>query len=55
VNRSKATVLAVGVGAPKQEKWIHKYRDKFTHVKIFLAIGATSTLKQEPSSGHPSG
>ncbi|MCY7390998.1 MAG: WecB/TagA/CpsF family glycosyltransferase [Leptolyngbyaceae cyanobacterium CAN_BIN12] len=41
VNRSKATVLAVGVGAPKQEKWIHKYRDKFIHVKIFLAIGAT--------------
>ncbi|MDX2244393.1 MAG: WecB/TagA/CpsF family glycosyltransferase [Leptolyngbyaceae cyanobacterium bins.302] len=41
VNRSKATVLAVGVGAPKQEKWISKYRDKFTHVKIFLAVGAT--------------
>jgi exopolysaccharide biosynthesis WecB/TagA/CpsF family protein len=41
VNRSKATVLAVGVGAPKQEKWIHKYRYRFTYVKIFLAIGAT--------------
>ncbi|MDX2230660.1 MAG: WecB/TagA/CpsF family glycosyltransferase [Leptolyngbyaceae cyanobacterium bins.349] len=41
VNRSKATVLAVGVGAPKQEKWISKYRHKFTHVKIFLAVGAT--------------
>jgi N-acetylglucosaminyldiphosphoundecaprenol N-acetyl-beta-D-mannosaminyltransferase len=41
VNRSQATVLAVGVGAPKQEKWIHKYRHRFTHVKIFLAIGAT--------------
>jgi N-acetylglucosaminyldiphosphoundecaprenol N-acetyl-beta-D-mannosaminyltransferase len=41
VNRSRATVLAVGVGAPKQEKWIHQYRDQFTHVKIFLAIGAT--------------
>jgi exopolysaccharide biosynthesis WecB/TagA/CpsF family protein len=41
INRSKATVLAVGVGAPKQEKWIHKYRDQFTHVKIFLAVGAT--------------
>ncbi|PZV11917.1 MAG: glycosyltransferase [Leptolyngbya sp.] len=53
VNRSKATVLAVGVGAPKQEKWIHKYRDKFTHVKIFLAIGATidfeaGTIKRAP-------
>lgn len=41
VNRSQATVLAVGVGAPKQEKWIYKYKDKFTHVKIFLAVGAT--------------
>jgi exopolysaccharide biosynthesis WecB/TagA/CpsF family protein len=41
VNRSKATVLAVGVGAPKQEKWIDKYKDQFPHVKIFLAVGAT--------------
>jgi exopolysaccharide biosynthesis WecB/TagA/CpsF family protein len=41
VNRSGATVLAVGVGAPKQEKWISKYRNQFTHVKIFLAVGAT--------------
>ena len=41
VNHSKATVLAVGVGAPKQEKWISKYRHHFTHVKIFLAVGAT--------------
>lgn len=53
VNESKATVLAVGVGAPKQEKWISKYRDKFTHVKIFLAVGATidfeaGTIKRAP-------
>lgn len=41
VNRSGATVLAVGVGAPKQEKFIHKYKHRFKHVKIFLAIGAT--------------
>lgn len=41
VNRSQATVLAVGVGAPKQEKWIYKYKDKFTHIKIFFAVGAT--------------
>jgi exopolysaccharide biosynthesis WecB/TagA/CpsF family protein len=34
-------VLAVGVGAPKQEKWICKYKDRFTHVKIFMAVGAT--------------
>jgi N-acetylglucosaminyldiphosphoundecaprenol N-acetyl-beta-D-mannosaminyltransferase len=41
INKSGATVLAVGVGAPKQEKWIHKYKDKFPNVKIFFAIGAT--------------
>ena len=41
INRSQATVLAVGVGAPKQEKWIAKYRHQLPKVKIFLAIGAT--------------
>jgi exopolysaccharide biosynthesis WecB/TagA/CpsF family protein len=41
INQSRATVLAVGVGAPKQEKWIDKYKHKFTHVKIFFAVGAT--------------
>ncbi|BAZ06436.1 WecB/TagA/CpsF family glycosyltransferase [Calothrix sp. NIES-3974] len=41
INRSGATVLAIGVGAPKQEKWIIQYKDKLPHIKIFLAIGAT--------------
>jgi exopolysaccharide biosynthesis WecB/TagA/CpsF family protein len=41
INRSDATVLAVGVGSPKQEKFIYRYRDQFKRVKIFLAIGAT--------------
>ncbi|MEP0911240.1 WecB/TagA/CpsF family glycosyltransferase [Leptolyngbya sp. GB1-A1] len=41
VNQSGATVLAVGVGAPKQEKFIHKYKHRFKHVKIFMAVGAT--------------
>jgi len=41
INKSGATVLAIGVGAPKQEKWLVKYRSKLTHVKIFLAVGAT--------------
>jgi len=41
INESGATVLAVGVGAPKQEKWIYKYKDRFKHIKVFLAIGAT--------------
>ena len=41
INRSGATVLAVGLGAPKQEKWIAKYKHQLKNVRIFLAIGAT--------------
>ncbi|XZO04228.1 MAG: WecB/TagA/CpsF family glycosyltransferase [Microcoleus sp.] len=41
INQSGATVLAIGVGSPKQEKWLVKYRDKLTNIKVFLAIGAT--------------
>lgn len=41
VNRSGANVLLVGVGAPKQEKWIAKYRDAMPGVKLFMALGAT--------------
>jgi exopolysaccharide biosynthesis WecB/TagA/CpsF family protein len=41
INKSGATVLAVGLGAPKQEKWIYKYKNELPNIKIFLAIGAT--------------
>ena len=41
INNSGATVLAVGVGAPKQEKWIDNYKNKLYNVKIFMGIGAT--------------
>ena len=34
-------MLAVCLGAPKQEKWIAAYRDQLPNVDIFLAIGAT--------------
>jgi exopolysaccharide biosynthesis WecB/TagA/CpsF family protein len=40
INNSGVTVLAIGVGAPKQEKWIDKYKEKLPKIKIFLAIGA---------------
>lgn len=53
VNQSGANVLLVGVGAPKQEKWIMKYRDRMPKVDIFMALGATidfeaGTLKRAP-------
>lgn len=41
INNSGATVLLVGVGAPKQEKWIMKYRSQMPNVKLFMALGAT--------------
>lgn len=41
INNSGANVLAVGVGAPKQEKWICQYKSRLTAISTFLAIGAT--------------
>ncbi|GAB3769409.1 WecB/TagA/CpsF family glycosyltransferase [Spirosoma horti] len=41
INRSKATVLVVGLGAPKQEIWISKYKSKLPNIKLFMALGAT--------------
>ncbi len=41
INGSGATVLAIGVGAPKQEKWLYKHKSRLKSVKIFFAIGAT--------------
>ena len=54
VNKSGANVLLVGVGAPKQEKWIMKYRDRMPCVDLFMALGATidfeaGTLKRAPA------
>jgi len=41
INATDATVLVVGVGAPKQEKWIARYKDNFTNIKLFMPLGAT--------------
>jgi len=42
INDSGATVLGVGVGAPKQELFISKYKQKFNpNIKIIMGIGAT--------------
>ncbi len=41
INDSAATVLVVGVGAPKQEKWIARHRDRLRGVTRFLSVGAT--------------
>jgi exopolysaccharide biosynthesis WecB/TagA/CpsF family protein len=41
INLSGATTLAIGVGAPKQELWLMRYRNQLPNIKTFLAIGAT--------------
>lgn len=53
INESGANVLLVGVGAPKQEKWIVKYRNHMSKIDIFMGLGATidfeaGTLKRAP-------
>ncbi|MGG7141936.1 WecB/TagA/CpsF family glycosyltransferase [Clostridium nigeriense] len=40
INMVKPDILAVGLGAPKQEKFLYKYRDKL-NVPVSLAIGAS--------------
>lgn len=41
IRQSPANVLVVGVGAPKQEKWIAKYKQQLPSIDIFLAVGAS--------------
>lgn len=41
IKKSSANVLVVGVGAPKQEKWILKYKKVLPEIKLFMALGAT--------------
>jgi N-acetylglucosaminyldiphosphoundecaprenol N-acetyl-beta-D-mannosaminyltransferase len=41
VLETNASVLVVGMGAPKQEKWIYEHRHRFERVKYFMPLGAT--------------
>ena len=40
INLLNPDVLLVGMGAPKQEKWIYKYKDKL-NAKVFIGIGGS--------------
>lgn len=53
IMESGANVVLVGVGAPKQEKWIFEQKNKMPNVKIWMALGATidfeaGVLKRAP-------
>jgi len=41
INESGATVLIVGLGAPKQEIWMHRHRQRMPGVRILMGVGAT--------------
>lgn len=41
VNGSGANVVLVGVGCPKQEKWIDKHKANMPQVDLWMALGAT--------------
>lgn len=41
IRASGANTLAIGVGAPKQEKWVCAHRNKMPEITRYLAIGAT--------------
>ncbi len=40
INSLKPDVLLVGMGAPKQEKWIYKYKNQI-NAKIFIGVGGS--------------
>jgi exopolysaccharide biosynthesis WecB/TagA/CpsF family protein len=53
VNESKANILIVGLGAPKQEKFIYRYKDRLD-VNISLGLGASldfeaGSVKRSPA------
>jgi N-acetylglucosaminyldiphosphoundecaprenol N-acetyl-beta-D-mannosaminyltransferase len=41
INESRASVLVVGLGVPKQERFIFRYREQLPHAKLFLPLGGT--------------
>lgn len=53
INSSGANVLAIGVGAPKQEKWILKYRHLLPQIKVYLPVGATIDFEAGNTSRSP--
>ena len=41
INNSRAVILFVGFGCPKQEKWIFQNLDKLPNIKIAMTVGGT--------------
>lgn len=47
INDSKASVLLVGLGAGRQEKFIIRNRDRLPHVRTYLPLGGTIDYEAE--------
>ncbi len=53
IRSSPANVLIVGVGAPKQEKWIAKYQSQLPSIDIFMGVGAAIDFEAGNKSRAP--
>lgn len=53
INHSGANVVVVGVGSPKQEKWIMKWKSRMPNVKTWMALGATIDFEAGVSNRPP--
>jgi N-acetylglucosaminyldiphosphoundecaprenol N-acetyl-beta-D-mannosaminyltransferase len=40
INQSKAEILLVGMGMPLQEQWIVNNKNRLSHVKVIMPVGA---------------
>jgi N-acetylglucosaminyldiphosphoundecaprenol N-acetyl-beta-D-mannosaminyltransferase len=54
INESGATVLVIGLGGGRQEKFIFRYRDRLRGIRLFLPLGGTidyeaESLKRPPA------
>jgi N-acetylglucosaminyldiphosphoundecaprenol N-acetyl-beta-D-mannosaminyltransferase len=54
INASGATVLVIGLGGGRQEKFIFQYRDKLPGIRLYLPLGGTidyeaESLKRPPA------
>jgi exopolysaccharide biosynthesis WecB/TagA/CpsF family protein len=47
INASGATCLIVGLGAPKQEVWMHRNRHLMPGVKVYMGVGAVIDYEAE--------
>jgi N-acetylglucosaminyldiphosphoundecaprenol N-acetyl-beta-D-mannosaminyltransferase len=53
INESRADILFVALGSPKQEKWFVEHKDALQHVRVVQGIGGTldtigGTVKRAP-------